>query len=167
MQRSNVSLCETSEVLESRDSEPAQGPQRGARYTRRQLCGDSIGSCVQPPFELAIGLKLTRRARGVRCLPVSNLASRRHGSGLTYQLSGRPEAHEYAPHVRSRSECARLRLTRTGHGPLQRKLDPPAPIARSPAGTRSAAHGPRRRHALANEASAASQLRSSKPRRNM
>ena len=58
---------------------------------------------------------------------------------LTYQLSGRPGAYEYAPHVRSRSECARLRLTRTGHGPLQRKLDPPAAMARPPVGTPPAA----------------------------
>ena len=67
--------------------------------------------------------------------------SRRLCRCLTYQLSGRPRAHEYAPHVRSRSESARLRLTRAGHGPLQRKLDPLAATARPPVATPSAAYG--------------------------
>jgi hypothetical protein len=58
-------------------------------------------------------------------------------------------------------------VTEVVHGPLQRKLDPPAAMARSPMGTPSAAYGSRRRPELANEADRASLRRLSKPTWNI
>jgi hypothetical protein len=57
---------------------------------------------------------------------------------LTHQLSGRPtrmNVHPACARVASAHACAG---PRTGHGPLQRKLDPPTVIVRPPLGTPSA-----------------------------